>query len=1176
MSVCTLFICTQIYAQSAKHQTSPPSNLQLPIIVPTSPSVAGVMRFEEVPIDYYTGQPDINIPLGNIPIHKNLFYPIVLRYNTQAIRVDERSGWTGTGFSLTSGGVISRTVRSLPDEVNSVLGKGIFHNNFSNFNSLSPTQKEESLWKSANGRDYEKLDTDYDLYQYNYPGGSGRFIIIKEFGSLKAVITESETNEKINLIHNSNFFVTSFEIIDTYGNIYTFNEHNSFQYSSISVSTSQVGNSTSVVESPYAGGGFNAPNAWYLKEVKLPNGEVLCTFTYQDVSENYYTPTSRVTNKLIPQHQIYFNWGPTQEIQGYNNSLLKPRETNTKQSVKSIQKYVEEVSFRDGSKVKYKLSQQGHPEYLPSNSIHKAGPKLETIEIVEPNGSINKRIDFLYETTPNNRLFLTQVKENYGSEILTYFIKYHNKENLPGFGDIRKDGWGYYHENSQSGAIGSLGVNTESSITGSIKSIRYPTGGKKEFVFESNTFSYRGNELVDPKTISENYTSKSIHGSLNLASNHLNQISSDKIITYIEESELIQLSTEIIQQVGQGINFNNHRVRFRSVSPGPLSGISTPPQPGLSQTVYNANDFYDDNGADYTFNILTGIQNISIEEGWYIIELYTPQPTFSLEQWNFTLSISAKYQVFELKSRIRKGGGIRIKEVLFIDEGVEQRKISYGYNDPTPGISIHDTSYSSGSFEFDPNSRVYQKGETHPFISNIFAQVYRTPTTLIYDVRRDFSEIYTRNTRGNYVGYKYVTRTETGNGHELFTYISPRDVQMPTQQFTTYPFKPQENIDYKRGKIINRKVFDVSGLLLQEEVYNYEDRSSVVQTSVFPFETQHSSCAWDQFYLEYQHYKDGNNFEGYDSSLLAPDNIKTCHSSSNGVDGLPDMGFTTFDHRRGILLPIEITNLQYYYTTGLLSGTITSTSKSEYNSKNRLRVNTTETHEAGDLVSITQKTNYPYDIPPSEFTQQEKLVFTAMVNKNIVDIPVYNEYKRNTSLLSKTKTIYSEFSLDNFQPLLTEVFKSNENESQEINFHSYDTFGNLTEISKKDGTHIVYIWGYNQSLPIAKIENATHIDINNSLISNIQSASDNDNDRTLGSLGNEGALRDALANLRTNPILSKAMITTFTYDPLIGVTSITDSRGQVQYYDYDDSNRLRFIKDALGNILQESNYHYKN
>ena len=57
-----------------------------------------------------------------------------------------------------------------------------------------------------------------------------------------------------------------------------------------------------------------------------------------------------------------------------------------------------------------------------------------------------------------------------------------------------------------------------------------------------------------------------------------------------------------------------------------------------------------------------------------------------------------------------------------------------------------------------------------------------------------------------------------------------------------------------------------------------------------------------------------------------------------------------------------------------------------------------------------------------------------------------------------------------------------------VAYHSYDAKGNPTEVSKKDGTHIVYIWGYHQTQPVAKIENATLADIPSATIISLQNA----------------------------------------------------------------------------------------
>ena len=54
------------------------------------------------------------------------------------------------------------------------------------------------------------------------------------------------------------------------------------------------------------------------------------------------------------------------------------------------------------------------------------------------------------------------------------------------------------------------------------------------------------------------------------------------------------------------------------------------------------------------------------------------------------------------------------------------------------------------------------------------------------------------------------------------------------------------------------------------------------------------------------------------------------------------------------------------------------------------------------------------------------------------------------------------------------------------------------------------------------------------------------------------------------------MITTLTYKPLLGVSTVTDPKGDTQTYHYDSFNRLQFVKDSNGNILSENTYHYNN
>ncbi len=135
--------------------------------------------------------------------------------------------------------------------------------------------------------------------------------------------------------------------------------------------------------------------------------------------------------------------------------------------------------------------------------------------------------------------------------------------------------------------------------------------------------------------------------------------------------------------------------------------------------------------------------------------------------------------------------------------------------------------------------------------------------------------------------------------------------------------------------------------------------------------------------------------------------------------------------------------------------------------------------------------------------------------------------------------------------------------------------GRISEkIISGGGAHTYYIWGYFGQYPIAKLENFTssQAKLIESLIDRAVSRSNSDTDKV-----KEEALRASLNAIRSHESIKgkDVLVTTYTYDPLVGMTSMTDSRGETIYYDYDEFNRLKTEKDSRGNILKSYEYNYK-
>ncbi len=62
-------------------------------------------------------------------------------------------------------------------------------------------------------------------------------------------------------------------------------------------------------------------------------------------------------------------------------------------------------------------------------------------------------------------------------------------------------------------------------------------------------------------------------------------------------------------------------------------------------------------------------------------------------------------------------------------------------------------------------------------------------------------------------------------------------------------------------------------------------------------------------------------------------------------------------------------------------------------------------------------------------------------------------------------------------------------------------------------------------------------------------------------------------DIRLHP--ADATLDTYTYDPLVGMTSHTDASGNVRYYEYDGFGRLRLVRDLQGNLVEDYKYHYR-
>lgn len=201
-------------------------------------------------------------------------------------------------------------------------------------------------------------------------------------------------------------------------------------------------------------------------------------------------------------------------------------------------------------------------------------------------------------------------------------------------------------------------------------------------------------------------------------------------------------------------------------------------------------------------------------------------------------------------------------------------------------------------------------------------------------------------------------------------------------------------------------------------------------------------------------------------------------------------------------------------------------------------------------------------------------VFSGMVAKNMIGIPVEITRTKNGNIISGNKTSFGNFNNGMYLPqTYSELDTSSETYHTQFTIDRYDTRGNILQITDKNNVPTSYLWSYNGKYPVAEIKNATFDQVYDALGVSAFSTITNYS-------GGSIAVPDFKshgATLRSK--LPHAFVTIYTYKPLVGGTGITDPSGRTTRYEYDAFNRLSEIRNdrgVKGDLMQKFEYKYHN
>lgn len=263
-----------------------------------------------------------------------------------------------------------------------------------------------------------------------------------------------------------------------------------------------------------------------------------------------------------------------------------------------------------------------------------------------------------------------------------------------------------------------------------------------------------------------------------------------------------------------------------------------------------------------------------------------------------------------------------------------------------------------------------------------------------------------------------------------------------------------------------------------------------------------------------------------------------------------------------IITPYDYFN--YYTSTGLRAlkvceekkdGVVTRTSYYSYTADG-LPVAIGQLTSGGEEVVTTFR--YPTDFEQGQYT--------GMVQANILT-PVVEKTTSKNGVHLKTEAYRYVFWHDRFYaPLRYEERYGDGNFTTKVSYN-YDIHGNINQIWRDGYIDRVYLWGYRGRYPVAEIANASHEQIENILGKSLL-------DRLADDLIPNGGDLKAVDDLRLNSYVPSMHLRTFTYRPLIGMTSQTDFNGKTTYFSYDTFRRLTTIRDSHSNILYQYRYNY--
>ncbi len=715
-------------------------------------------------------------------------------------------------------------------------------------------------------------------------------------------------------------------------------------------------------------------------------------------------------------------------------------------------------------------------------------------------------------------------EESVSNHLPAYKFEYYFQNGLPYRNSHAQDHWGFFNGADNVGTSVSYvefdkrsgakkKVNSEFAKETILTGITYPTGGKTEYSYEGNTYTSMQNIDGDESII---------HLGGLTGTNNEPGATFDGLNYYYERSFVVTPE----QVAGGPIRVTRHvdNSGFNSNCSCTIDVYLRKPDNSLIVIRINSTEsFYITEPGIYTLMGYIQVEFSGINVVYFAVELYGEiQPIVGLNTYT--------------------GPGLRVKSIKRQFSSSDILTTIFDYNDPYTNL----TSGNIGSLPNYNRNIIFKNQKT--IDSEMNAIGFYNCECIVYGSGSNYTLI---NTRGSYIGYTVVSISDDINGttgRTVYKYSYQNDINSES----LFPFPPNSPQDWKRGLLLEESNYKKSGnsyIMVQRKinkydvvpnsfrrsfgikvgtqvVYNYPTGTNIIaadlQPYVYPIESDAYLLVADTMltYTDTGQLKIVNNYTYSTSNFQLKQHVNL---GSNGLEKKKEWFFASdYAQNAG-----SSTILQYMLANHLVNIPI---------EERHFSLNGN-----GQKLSEAIAYEFAFKSIPGQQTK-------AFYLKNLYQIDLNNiNQLSNYDFITLPSHYYLKFT------------------NEEINRFGKPVF------QKRSGLqNSVYIYSYNGQYPIVEIKNADYTTVESILggLENINtiSSSNPSNDQ----------VKNWIDQLRNSPLLQKAQITSYTYKPLVGMTSQTDAKGQTTYYEYDAFQRLKTIKDQNGNILKQTDYHYKN